>query len=61
VELDRLRQVMAAVTGRTVKLSCAVDETLLGGVRLQFGSTVYDGTIQTQLEELRRQLASATF
>lgn len=59
-ELDRLRQTMSAVTGRTVKLSCEVDETLIGGVRVQVGSTVYDGTVQTHLEELRRKLASAS-
>ena len=61
VELEQVRKVMTAITGKTVKLNCEVDETLLGGVRLQVGSTVYDGTIRTQLEELRRQLASATF
>jgi len=60
-DLEQLRKAMSAKTGQTVKLSYEVDENLLGGVRLQVGSTVYDGTIRTQLEELRRQLASATF
>jgi len=60
-DLEQLRTSMSAKTGQTVKLSYEVDEKLLGGVRLQVGSTVYDGTIRTQLEELRRQLASATF
>lgn len=60
-DLERLRTAMSAKTGQTVKLSCEVDEKLLGGVRLQVGSTVYDGTIRTQLEELRRQLASVAF
>jgi len=61
VELERLKEAMSDITGKTIKLSFEVDETLLGGVRLQVGSTVYDGTIRTQLEELRRQLGSATF
>jgi F-type H+-transporting ATPase subunit delta len=60
-ELERLKKAMSVITGRTVKLSFEVDQALLGGVKLQVGSTVYDGTIRTQLEELRRQLASATF
>jgi F-type H+-transporting ATPase subunit delta len=60
-ELDRLKEAMTAITGKTVRLSYEVDQTLLGGVKLQVGSTVYDGTLRTQLEELRRQLASATF
>jgi F-type H+-transporting ATPase subunit delta len=60
-DLERLKEAMSEITGKTIKLSYEVDETLLGGVRLQVGSTVYDGTIRTQLEELRRQLGSATF
>ena len=58
---ERLQNAMSKKTGRTVKCSYKVDEDLLGGVRLQVGSVVYDGSIRTQLEELRRQLASATF
>jgi len=58
---ERLKRAMSEITGRTVKFSYEVDEDLLGGVRLQLGSVVYDGSIQTELEELRRQLASATF
>jgi len=60
-EREQLREAMSAITGKNVKLSYEVDESLLGGVRLQVGSTVYDGTIRSQLEELRRQLAAATF
>jgi F-type H+-transporting ATPase subunit delta len=59
-ELEQLKDTMSAVTGRTVKLSCEVDETLLGGVKLQVGSTVYDGTIRCQLTELHKQLAAAS-
>jgi F-type H+-transporting ATPase subunit delta len=53
----RLEKVMTELTGKVVKLSYRVDETLIGGVKLQLGSMVFDGTIRTQLEELRRQLA----
>jgi len=54
---QRLKEAMSAVTGKTVRLNYEVDESLLGGLRLQVGSIVYDGTIRTRLEELRRQLA----
>lgn len=54
---DRLEDVMAGVTKSAVKLTYEVDEGLIGGLRVQVGSTVYDGTIQTELRELRRQLA----
>ena len=33
-----------------------VDPTLIGGVMAKVGSTVYDGTVKTQLEKLRKQL-----
>jgi len=32
------------------------DPELLAGVVVQIGSTVYDGSIRTQLEEMRRRL-----
>jgi len=60
-EQKQLRQTMLALMGREVRLSYEVDETLMGGVRLQIGSTVYDGTIRTRLEELRKRLASVSF
>jgi len=58
-EKKRLQKAMAALAGKDVKLTYTVDDTLLGGVVLQVGSTVYDGTIRSRLEELGRQLASA--
>ena len=51
-----LEQRLSAVTGSTVKVSATVDPTLIGGVMAKVGSTVYDGTVKTQLEKLRKQL-----
>lgn len=45
----------AAVKGQ-VLLERAVDPALLGGVVAQVGSFVYDGSIRTQLEDLRKAL-----
>ncbi len=47
---------LSAVTGTTVKVDTVVDPSLLGGVMAKVGSTVYDGTVKTQLDRLRRQL-----
>ena len=44
------------MTGTTVQVDTVVDPTLLGGVMATVGSTVYDGTVKTQLEKLRNQL-----
>ncbi len=49
---DRLSQ----VTGKTIELSTSVDPELLGGVVAKIGSTVYDGSVKTQLQRLRQEL-----
>jgi ATP synthase, F1 delta subunit len=48
-----LEQTMSAVSGRTVKLFFTTDETIVGGVVTQIGSTIFDGSIEGQLERLR--------
>jgi F-type H+-transporting ATPase subunit delta len=47
---------LSQVTGATVKVETLVDPSLIGGVMATVGSTVYDGTVKTQLENLRKQL-----
>ena len=37
-------------------LDRTVDPALLGGVVAQLGNFVYDGSVRTQLEDLRRTL-----
>jgi F-type H+-transporting ATPase subunit delta len=44
------------LTDRQVLLESTVEPALLGGLKAQVGSTVYDGTLKTHLEELRRGL-----
>jgi F-type H+-transporting ATPase subunit delta len=54
-----IQERLARTTGTTVKLTTKVDPSIIGGIRTQIGSTVYDGTIATQLEAFRQQLESA--
>jgi F-type H+-transporting ATPase subunit delta len=49
---DRLSQ----ATGKNVELSVRVDPSLIGGVVARIGSTVYDGSVRTQLKRLRAEL-----
>ncbi len=49
---DRLSQ----ATQAKVLLDRVVDPAILGGVVAQVGSIVYDGSVRTQLEDLRTQL-----
>jgi F-type H+-transporting ATPase subunit delta len=47
---------LSQATQAKVLLDRAVDPALLGGVVAQVGSLVYDGSIRTQLEDLRKTL-----
>lgn len=47
---------LARLTGKTVNLNYEIDQTLIGGVVTRLGSTVYDGSVKTQLEELKQQM-----
>lgn len=47
---------LSKVTGKKVDLSVSVDPALLGGIVARIGSTVYDGSVKTQLARMRQQL-----
>lgn len=51
-----LEHSLANVTGKKVELSVSVDPELLGGVVATIGSTVYDGSVRTQLQRMRQEL-----
>ena len=46
-------------TDRTVELSSNVDPDVLGGLKVQVGNMVLDGTVRNRLERLRKQVAKA--
>jgi F-type H+-transporting ATPase subunit delta len=51
-----LERSLSAATGKQVQLEASVDPSLIGGVVATIGSTVYDGSIRTQLQKIRQQL-----
>lgn len=53
----RARQALERATGRKVRLETSVDPSLIGGAVTRVGSVVYDGSLRTQLERLRRRMA----
>jgi len=55
-EKAEMQMNLSKLTGKTVSLNFAIDETLIGGVVTRIGSTVYDGSVKTQLEELKQQM-----
>ena len=54
-----LRRGIARATGREVHLEARVDPTVIGGAVTRIGSTVYDGSVRTQLQKLKEQLVEA--
>lgn len=49
---------LAKMTGKQVKLNYNTDENIIGGVVTRIGSVVYDGSVKTQLENLRQELVN---
>ena len=59
---DRLRaleQGLAQATGRKVVLDSKVDPSIIGGIITRLGSTVYDGSVTTQLQKMKQALVEA--
>jgi F-type H+-transporting ATPase subunit delta len=56
-QLERLEKGLAAQYGRAVRLNQVVDPAVIGGLRVQVGDDVIDGSIASRLGELRLQLA----
>ena len=57
--VDALRQGLQQVTGRQVQLATRVDPSLIGGAVARIGSTVYDGSVTTQLQKVQERLTAA--
>jgi F-type H+-transporting ATPase subunit delta len=57
-EEQRLGTALAARYGRDISLRTTVDPQVLGGVRVQVGADLYDGTVARRLAEARTALAS---
>jgi F-type H+-transporting ATPase subunit delta len=52
----QLQQRLAAATGRVVTMTTKVDASIIGGVVTRIGSTVYDGSVATQLAKVKDRL-----
>jgi F-type H+-transporting ATPase subunit delta len=58
-EKRTLESQVALMIGKKVRARYAAHPELLGGVMVQVGSTIYDGTIRGQLQKLREQLVGS--
>jgi F-type H+-transporting ATPase subunit delta len=57
--VSQLQQGLARATGRQVQLETRVDPSIIGGAVARIGSTVYDGSVTTQLEKVKERLTAA--
>jgi ATP synthase F1 delta subunit len=57
--VDEIGKRIQDQTGRKVELSSNVDPDVLGGLMVQVGNMVLDGTVRNRLERLRKTVAKA--
>lgn len=55
-----LESELSRLTGKRMRLRFDVDPELLGGALARIGSTVYDGSVRGQLQQLRRRMAESS-
>lgn len=55
-QTDRLRTALSRQVGREVSIQVVVDPEVIGGVRVELGDEVIEGTVAGRLEEARRLL-----
>jgi F-type H+-transporting ATPase subunit delta len=55
-KIRALEQGLARTTGRRVLLEPRVDPAIVGGAITRLGSTVFDGSVTTQLEKMKQSL-----
>ncbi|HYO92151.1 MAG TPA: F0F1 ATP synthase subunit delta, partial [Pyrinomonadaceae bacterium] len=53
---EALRAKLTEMTGKQVRLSFTTDEELIGGLVTRIGSTIYDGSVRTQLQQVKERM-----
>ena len=56
VLLDRLKKELEGLTGKQVEMTVEQDQSLLAGIVVRVGDALYDGSIKTQLSNIRNLL-----
>jgi len=57
-ERNALESQVAKLTGQKVRARYSQDRSILGGAIVKIGSTIYDGSVQGQLERIREAISS---
>ncbi|CAN7360911.1 F0F1 ATP synthase subunit delta [Knoellia sp. LjRoot47] len=54
---SRLKSALRSIYGKPVNLQTVLDQSVVGGIRVQVGDEVVDGTVVRRLDAVRRDLA----
>ena len=55
----RLRDKLAAITGKQIELTCVVDPSIISGARLRMQGEQMDGSLRRRLDDLKRAIETA--
>jgi F-type H+-transporting ATPase subunit delta len=55
---EQLQKTLERISGRRIEAQYRLEPALIAGTVVRVGSTIYDGSVRTQLERLRARLAS---
>ena len=56
-QVEQLRDRLRNISGKDVVLEQETDASLLGGLRIELEGKIYDGSIRTQLENMKQRIA----
>ena len=54
---QKLHDTLAGLTGKKVRIDFATDGEMIGGMVTRIGSTVYDGSVRSQLQQIKEKMA----
>ncbi|WP_164667582.1 F0F1 ATP synthase subunit delta [Virgibacillus doumboii] len=59
-EIEKLEKTFAKrLNKQSIKLENVVDPSVIGGVKLRVGNTIFDGTVQGKLQRIERNIVTA--
>jgi F-type H+-transporting ATPase subunit delta len=59
-EMDRITQFLSSLVRKEIVVSSDVDESILGGVVIQVGDQLLDGSTKSRLDALRSEVVTGT-
>jgi F-type H+-transporting ATPase subunit delta len=54
---QKLHDTLAGLTGKKVRIDFTTDTEMIGGMVTRIGSTVYDGSVRSQLQQIKEKMA----